>query len=110
MNRDMSEEALDELLWRELKLDSRAPDHAFVAKVDRAVLEEARYERARAATRRRLFSDLAGLAALMASLLVLSLAPAMREALAGLDAWAWGGVAGLLLLWLATRRPAGDLG
>ncbi|HEY0116849.1 MAG TPA: hypothetical protein VGB54_14135 [Allosphingosinicella sp.] len=100
---------LDELLWRGLKLDYRAPDSGFVARVDRAILERERYRRLKSAMSRRLVSDLVGLAAVLASVVVLSFAPGLRDALANMELWPWAGLLSLLVLWLATRRPAGDL-
>jgi len=106
---DLSEDpALDEMLWRTLKLDSRPADSAFVTKVERAVIEQERYRRVTTALSRQLVSDLLGLLAVIASLLVLSFSPDLREALAGMQLWAWGGLMSLLLLWLGTRmRVAG---
>ncbi len=109
MNGRISDEELDELLWREFKLDYRAPDEPFVSRVDRAVLEEERFARAKAAMSRDFTVDLISLAAIVAALVVLSSAPGLREALAGFELWAWGSVLALMLLWLAVRRPVGEL-
>jgi hypothetical protein len=55
---------------------------------------------------RQLMGDLAGLVAIIACVVVLSLAPGLRTALASMDLWAWGGLGALFLLWMVTRRPA----
>jgi hypothetical protein len=102
--------ALEALLWRELKLDARAPDEDFVCRVDRAVLERQRFERTKATLSRQLLGDLLGLGAVLTCVVLLSLTPPLRDNLAEWSVWGWGGLGSLVLLWSATRRPRSRIG
>jgi hypothetical protein len=106
----MNEAEFDALLAETLAPPQRPVDAAFVARVDRAVLESERYRRWRANLWRQLAGELLALGALAASLVAIGQVPDVRTALAEAPTAAWPALLSLIMLWLlVTRQRPGAL-
>jgi hypothetical protein len=96
--------AFDAMLAEALAPPRRDQDLAFMAKVDRAIVERQRYLRQRAALRRQLGGEMLALAALGGSVFLLSRIPDVSAALAEAPTLAWPALLSLVLFWLAVTR------
>lgn len=96
--------AFDAMLAEALAPPERGKDPGFIAKVDRAVVERERYLRKRSALRRQLGGEMLALAALGASIALISRIPDVRIAMAEAPIPAWSALLSLLLFWLVVTR------
>lgn len=106
----MSDDEFDALLAGALAPPRRAPDPAFVARVDAAVAEAERFRAWRRRALRRLGSEALVLLALAGAAATLARAPAMAEAMTGAPLALPAALGAVLLGWLALspqRGPAG---
>ena len=102
----VTDSEFDELLRSALAPLEGPADGAFVARVDRAVVESERYRRWRRNLWRQLGGESLALAALAASLAVIARIPDVRDALAHTPVLAWPALLSLLVLWLFVARAA----
>lgn len=109
MSEDSIDQAFDALLAQELAVPERAPDRAFVARVDRAVAEAQRYRRWRTRLVRDLIGEGLTFAAMAGSFAMLSRAPGLSDALPDAPGMIWPLAFALLLVWMASRRGAAGL-
>ncbi len=99
-----TDQAFDAMLAEALAPPKRDKDAAFIAKVDRAVIERERYLRQRASLRRQLGGEMLALAALGGSVALLARIPDVRTALSEAPTMAWPALLSLVLFWLVVTR------
>ncbi|HYE28598.1 MAG TPA: hypothetical protein VEA61_10240 [Allosphingosinicella sp.] len=99
----MDDEKLDILLGEALAPPEGPADRGFVLRVERAVAEEERYRKWRAAFVRQLVTEAAALAALGGSFALVARVPAVEAALTETPGLIWAALVLLLLVWALMR-------
>ena len=105
----MDDPELDLLLREALAPPERPADRGFVIRVDQAVAEAERYRRWQAGLVRQLVTEALALAAVAASLVVISQVPEVTSALAATPGLIWPALVALLLFGLLVRGRGGAL-
>lgn len=99
-----------DLLLREALAPPEGPaDRGFVLRVERAVIEEERFRRSRAALLGQLAGEALAVGAVAASLAFIAQAPQVREMLAAAPELGWLALPAMLLVWLLVRGRGGAL-
>ena len=109
MSEDEQDPALDALLANALALEERAPDPAFVARIDAAVAESERYRRWRRNLWRQFGSEMLAVGAIAGSVAVIARAPGVRDTLSEAPTLIWPAALGLFLLWMLLMRGRSGL-
>jgi hypothetical protein len=99
----MDDAELDRQLREALAPPDRPADRGFVLRVERAVAEEERYRRWRAAFLRQLVTEALALGAVGGSLAVIAQVEQVGAVLAEAPGLIWAAVLALLLLWALLR-------